>query len=82
MVPTQFFAIHFHFQTMKELFLTTITKPPEVVVNKFFCPCLFLSSCFHAVKGNRLIVFNDYGLESTYIGTYYLSALKFSYTCC
>ena len=33
---------------MKELFLNTITKPPEVIVNKF------LSSCFHAVKGKQL----------------------------
>ena len=39
---------------MKELLLTTITKPAEIIVNKFFCLCLFLSSCFHAVKGNRL----------------------------
>ena len=30
---------------MKELFLTTITKPPEVIVNKFFCLCFFLFPC-------------------------------------
>ena len=26
---------------MKELFLTTIMKPPEVIVNEYFCLCLF-----------------------------------------
>ena len=39
--------------SMKELFLTTITKPPEVILNKFFCLSvyfLFLVSCFCAVK--------------------------------
>ena len=30
---------------MKELFLTTITKPPEVIVNKFFCLYVCLFSC-------------------------------------
>ena len=40
---------------MKELFLSKITKPPEIIVNDFFLSlCLFLSSCFHAVKGKRL----------------------------
>ena len=39
---------------MKELFLTAITKPPEVIVNKFLSLCLFLSSCFLAVKGKWL----------------------------
>ena len=44
---------------MKELFLTTITKPPEVILNKFFLSlCLFLPYCFHAVK--------DKWLEPTY----------------
>ena len=34
---------------MKELFLATIMKPPEVIV--FLC--LLISSSFHAVKGKR-----------------------------
>ena len=33
------------------LIVTTITKPPEVIVNKFLCLCVcFFSSCFHAVE--------------------------------
>ena len=58
---------------MKKLFFTTITKPPEVIVVKFFflCMCLFLSSCFNAVKGKQL--------ESTYnLHRYYLNDLKFN----
>ena len=39
---------------MKELFVATITKPPEVIINKIFCLYLFLSSCFDAVNGKRL----------------------------
>ena len=32
-----------------------ITKPPEVIVHIFFLSlCLFLSLCFHAIKGIRL----------------------------
>ena len=38
---------------MKELFLTTITKPLEVIVNKLSI-CLFLPLCFHALKGKQL----------------------------
>ena len=34
---------------MKELFLTTIQKPPEVIVNKFFCLCVCVWFLF-AVK--------------------------------
>ena len=29
-------------------------ETPEVIVHKFFCLCLFLSYCFHAVKGKLL----------------------------
>ena len=39
---------------MKELFLTIMTKLPELIVNKFCFLCLFLSSCFHTVKGKLL----------------------------
>ena len=32
-----------------------ITKPPEVIIHIFFLSlCLFLSLCFHAIKGIRL----------------------------
>ena len=31
---------------MKELFLTTITKSPEVIANKFFCLCVCF---FHTI---------------------------------
>jgi hypothetical protein len=43
---------------MKELFLTTITKPPKVIVNKFFCVCFFLL-VFHTVKGLPRYYLND-----------------------
>ena len=36
--------------SMKELFLSAITKPSEV----FLSLCLFFSSCFHAVNGKQL----------------------------
>ena len=40
---------------MKELFLNTITKPPEVIVNKFFCLCVcFFLIVFYEVRGKRL----------------------------
>ena len=40
--------------SVNELSLNAITKPPEVSVNTFFCLCLFLSLCFHAVKDIQL----------------------------
>jgi hypothetical protein len=43
----------FSFQIPTYLFLTTITKPPEVIVNKFFLS-MFLSSCFHALQCKRI----------------------------
>ena len=44
--------------SMKELFVTTIPKPPEVIVNKFFCVdvSFFLFSCS---KGQAVGVYVD-----------------------
>ena len=41
---------------MKELFITAITQPPEVLLSEYICLslCLFLSSSFHAVKSIQL----------------------------
>ena len=37
------------FTVDKRLFITTITKPPEAIVDKISVSVLFLSSCFYAV---------------------------------
>ena len=56
---------------MKKLFFTTIMKPPEIIVNKFFCLCfffLFACSKVQAVKAD------------TYLLRYYLNDLNFTGT--
>ena len=43
---------------MKKLFFTTIMKPPEIIVNKFFCLCfffLFACSKVQAVKADTYL---------------------------
>ena len=36
------FRISYYLRLLKELFVTLITKPHEIIVDTFFCVCFFL----------------------------------------